>query len=199
MIDSNASAATRSPPGRRWYIIAAIIAILGWTATVVFLVSRLSDSTGSMIRALVPGQVDIVLKEPGTYTIFHEYESTLDGRVYHVGDVSGLNIRVRSQTAGQDISLRSATGSRYRAMSNAGRSLFDFNVEAPGAYQIVASYDGGRKEPQTVLAIGHGFVGALVMTILGALAMAFVSMGAAIAIAVVVFLKRRRARLAGNT
>jgi hypothetical protein len=198
MIHSNASA-TRSPPGRRWYVIAAIIAILGWTAMVVFLVSRLSDLTGGMVRAVVPGQVDVVLKEPGTYTIFHEYESTLDGRVYHVGDVSGLNIRVRSQTGGQNIPLRSATGGRYRAMSNAGRSLFDFNVEAPGAYQIVASYDGGRKEPQTVLAIGHGFAAGLVMTTVGALAMAFASMGAAIAIAVVVFIKRRRARLAGST
>jgi hypothetical protein len=82
--------------------------------------------------------------------------------------------------------------------SHAGRSLFDFEVKEPGVYQVVASYDGGRKEPQTVLAIDRGFVGDLVMTILGSLAMAFTGMGIAIAIAVVVFIRRRRARLAGK-
>jgi hypothetical protein len=163
-----------------------------------FLVSRIGDSTGRMMRVLVPGQTDLLLKEPGTYTIFHEYQSTFEGRVYHVESVSGLRVTVR--TGGATVPLvASKTSTRYSVASVAGRSLFDFEARAPGTYQISATYDGGRKEPQTVLAIDRGFVGGLIMTILGAMAIAFGGMGIAVAIAVVVFIKRRRAQRAAGS
>jgi hypothetical protein len=182
------------PPGRRWYVVAAIVALAGWVAMAVFLASRLGDSTGRMMRVLVPGQTDLMLKEAGTYTIYHEYESTFEGRVYHVTSVSGLNITVRARPSGEVVPLQSTMNTRYRIGSTAGRSLFDFEVRAPGSYQISATYGDGRKEPQTVLAVDRGFVGSLAITILGAIAMAFAGTGAAIAIAVIVLVKRRRAR-----
>jgi hypothetical protein len=191
MAHAGDSAAGRAP-GRRWYVVAAVIALAGWTGMALFLVSRIGDSTGRMMRVLVPGQADLVLKEPGAYTIFHESQSTFEGRVYDVAEVSGLRIAVRAGGANVPL-VASKANTRYRVGSYAGRSLFDFEVRTPGTYQISASYDGGRKEPQTVLAVDRGFVGDLVMTILGALAMAFGGMGIAVAISVVVFLKRRRA------
>ena len=104
-----------------------------------------------------------------------------------------FNITVR--TGGANVPLAaSKTSTRYSVGSTAGRSLFDFEARTPGTYQISATYDGGRKGPQTVLAIDRGFFGSLVMTILGAMAMALAGMGIAIAIAVVVFIKRRRAK-----
>jgi hypothetical protein len=190
MANADSSAGGRVP-GRLWYVLAAVIALGAWAAMALFLVSRISDSTARMTRVLVPGQTDLVLKEPGTYTIFHEYQSTFEGRVYDVANVSGLIITVRA--GGAVIPLVATSGTRYRVGSRAGRSLFDFDVRTPGTYQVSASYDGGRKEPQTVLAIDRGFVGDLVMTILGALALALGGMGIAVAISVVVFLKRRRA------
>ncbi len=95
--------------------------------------------------------------------------------------------------------VASKTNTRYSVASTAGRSLFDFEARTPGTYQISATYDGGRKEPQTVLAIDRGFVGGLIMTILGAMAIAFGGMGIAVAIAVVVFIKRRRAQRAAGS
>ena len=193
-----AASVTQRPPGRRWYLVAALIALAGWIAMALFLVSRIGDSTSGMMRLLAPGQVEIYVKEPGTYTIFHEYQSTFEGRVYDVATVSGLSVAVRTVPGGEEVPLSTASGTRYRVGSYAGRSLFNFEARAPGTYRIAASYDGGRKEPQTVLAIDRGFVGDLVLTILGALAMAFAGMGAAIAISIVVFVKRRRARLAAG-
>ena len=164
----------------------------------VFLVSRIGNSTSRMMRVLVPGQEEIYVKEPGTYTIFHEYQSTFEGRVYDVAEVSGLSVAVRTVPGGEEVPLSTASGTRYRVGSNAGRSLFNFEARAPGTYRIAAAYDGGRKEPQTVLAIDRGFVGDLVLTILGALAMAFAGMGAAVAISVLVFVKRRRAHMSAG-
>jgi len=189
---------TQHPPGRRWYVVAALIAIAGWAAMAVFLVSRIGDSTDRMMRVLVPGQQEIYVKEPGTYTIFHEYQSTFEGRVYDVATVSGLSVAVRTVPGGEEVPLSTASGTRYRVGSSAGRSLFNFEARTPGTYRISAAYDGGRKEPQTVLAIDRGFVGDLVLTILGALAMAFAGMGAAVAISVLVFVKRRRARMSAG-
>jgi hypothetical protein len=94
------------------------------------------------------------------------------------------------------IPLQNAVGSRYNFGAQSGRSLFDFVVPAAGTYEISAAYDGGRQQPQTVLAIDRGFVADLILTILGALAMAFTGMGTAAAIAIIVFIKRRRAKRA---
>jgi hypothetical protein len=160
------------------------------------MVSRLGGWAERMMRVVVPGQADLTLKESGTYTIFHEHQSTVDGRVYSVHTVSGLKISVRARPSGQVIPLQNAVGSRYSVRAQAGRSLFDFVVPAAGTYEISAAYDGGRAQPQTVLAIDRGFVGDLILTILGAIAMAFAGMGTAAAIAVVVFIKRRRAKRA---
>jgi hypothetical protein len=195
MTHHNPSTTVR-PPGRRWYVVAAVAAVVGWTAMGVFMVSRLGGSAGRMMRVVVPGQADLSLKEPGTYTIFHEYQSTFEGRAYSVDAVSGLKITVRARPSGQVLPLQNAVGSSYSVGAQAGRSLFDFVVPAAGTYEISAAYDGGRQQPQTVLAIDRGFIGDLILTILGALAMAFAGMGTAIAIAVVVFTKRRRAKRA---
>ncbi len=137
-----------------------------------------------------------MLNEPGTYTIFHEHHSTFEGRVYRVDTVSGLKITVRARSSGQVMPLQNAIGSRYTVGTQAGRSLFDVVIPAAGTYEISAAYDGGRQQPQTVLAIDRGFVGDLIVTILGALAMAFTGTGVATAIVVVVFIKRRRAKRA---
>jgi hypothetical protein len=197
MTHRDVSASGRAP-GRRWYVVAAIVALAGWLAMALFLVARLSDSTGRMMRVLAPGQTDLILKEAGTYTIHHEFASTFEGRVYNVSSVSGLEIKIRARPGGAEIPLQGALQSRYSVGATAGRSLFDFEIPAPGTYQISATYSDGRSQPQTVLAIDRGFVGELVLTILGALAMAFAGTGIAVAIAVVVASRRRRARVAAR-
>jgi ABC-type sugar transport system permease subunit len=196
MIEHEVSSAMGHPPGRHWYAVAALIALATWIAVPMFLVSRLGDAADRMTRVLAPGQADLMLKEPGTYTIFHEYRSTFEGRVYDVATVSGLAITVRSQPDGQDIPLNRASGSRYSIVGRAGRSLFNFEARTPGTYRISAAYDGGRKEPQTVLAIDREFIGDLTWTIVWTVMMGLVGMGTAITMAVLVFIKRRRAQQA---
>jgi hypothetical protein len=184
------------PPGRIWYLLAVLIAIAGWIGMVMVLVAGLSGSTDRMMRILAPGQSELALDESGTYTIFHEYRSILNGRVYNVDSVSGLQVVVREKASGATLALSSTTGSNYSVGSYHGRSLFSFEARKPGVYLLSASYDDGRKQPQTVLAIARGFVGALIGTILGALASAFGGMALAITLFIVVFIKRKRARQA---
>jgi hypothetical protein len=190
------SAPAASAPGCFWYFIALVVAIAGWVGMGLILFSGISSMAGQMKRVLVPGQAELKLDKPGTYTIFHEHQSTMNGRVYNVENVSGLQITVRALPGGTVVPLTRGASSNYSYSGHAGRSLFNFEVRQPGTYQIIGAYSDGRKEPQTVLAISSGFLGGLIGTILGALAMAFGGMGLAIAIFVIVFIKRRRARQA---
>jgi hypothetical protein len=163
----------------------------------IFLASRLGGSAERMIRVLVPGETEIRLNEPGTYTIFHEHQSTFEGRVYNVENISGLEITVRPSVGGAALPLKGGTATNYSVGSRSGRSLFQFEVTASGAYRVAGTYPTGRQQPQTVLAIDRGFVGELLLTIFGGLAIAFGSMAIAIVMIVVVFIRRRRARRAG--
>jgi hypothetical protein len=185
-------AATR-PPGRRWYIVAILIAIAGWAAMAVLLVSRLSGSADRMMRVVVPGEIELRLNEPGSYTIFHEYRSNFEGTVYSVENIPPLEITVRSRASGAALPLTDTTSSRYSVGSREGRSLYQFEVPSAGAYQLVATYSTGRTQPQTVLAIDRGFVGDLLVTILGGLLFGLGGMVAAIVMSIVVFRRRRRA------
>ena len=183
----------KRPPGRRWYALAIVIAIAGWVGMAMLLVSRLSVSADRMIRVVVPGEIELRLNEPGNYTIFHEYRSTFEGRVYNVESIPPLEITVRSRASGAALPLRNTTAASYTVGNRSGRSLYHFEAASPGAYQLTATYADGRRQPETVLSIDRGFVGELLLTILASLAMAFGGMLLAIALFVVVFRRRRQA------
>ncbi|MCY1458748.1 hypothetical protein D9M71_761590 [compost metagenome] len=81
----------------------------------------------------------------------------------------------------------------YSLGGRQGEAINVFDVEQAGAYRISADYDGAAG-PQTVIAVGQGFMGRLFTTILSALGAAFLGMILAAAVVVGVYLARRRAR-----
>jgi len=181
-------------PGRSWYWIAAAIFVIGAGAAAIFLWSRLAGLEGQLTRVLVPGTTDVALAEPGTYTIFHERVSVLDGRYYTTDSVSGLTVAVTAIPADTPVALTvPGASTSYEIAGRSGASILAFEIAEPGSYRLSAGYDDGRQEPKTVLAIGQGFVAKLFGIILGGLGIGFVSAGIAIAIAVVTYLKRRTA------
>jgi hypothetical protein len=93
-------------PGRVWYFIAALIFLAGLAAMLTLMVEQLSGIGSRMIQVIVPGQSELTLDKAGTYTIFHEYRSTVGTRVFAVETVSGLSVTVRSKATGEDILLQ---------------------------------------------------------------------------------------------
>jgi hypothetical protein len=75
-------------------------------------------------------------------------------------------------------------------------AVLDFAIDQAGVYELSAAYPEGREGPEVVLAIGQGFTRGILMAVFGGLATVFGSMGAAVAIAVITFLKRMRAERA---
>ncbi len=171
-----------------------MIVLLGWGAMEATLALRTRAAVDRMIRSVVPGDAELVLEEPGTYTIFHEYRSVVDGRAYSVSGVSGLLIDVRALPGGDELMLEGAPGLAYESGDEAGRSLFKFEIAKPGRFHLVTSYDDGRTEPRTVVTIAHDFVADRTMTRRIAETFAFGSIALAAVITLTVLRRRRVAR-----
>jgi hypothetical protein len=182
-------------PGRWLYGLAALIFVAGWALFVVILWKSLSGIGEGLHQVVVPGTVELNLAKPGSYTIFHEYESVVGNRIYSSSrGVPGLECTLRSKATGARVELsRSLSNSTYSMPSRSGVSLLDFRIEHPGIYVLSASYPEGQEGGEVVLAVGQGFGLRMVTGILGSLAVVFGCIGLSIALAAYTGVKRYQA------
>jgi hypothetical protein len=182
---------------RKWYAVAAIVLVIGGGIAGWLFLSGLAAARSALTWVVVPGSAVVTLDEPGSYTIFHEPESVVDGRIYSSQSVSGLRVTLTSEATKASVPLASPRGSlRYSFGGHEGVSVFAFDIAEPGRYRLAGDFPGGQTEPATVLAIGHAPIGRLFGTLFGAIAAALVAVPGAIAIAGITFTNRQRARRA---
>jgi hypothetical protein len=180
-------------PGRIWYLVAIAIFLIGMAAMAAFLITRLMSMDSGLTRFVVPGDETLTL-DAGNFTIFHEPQGVIDGKIYAGGSLSGLTVTVTGPGGG-DVPLSAAGSGRYSFGGHTGFAVFDFTAASAGAYVIAGRYADNAPGPQTVLAVGAGFLSGLLTTIFGSLAIAFGGAIIAAIIAVRVLIKRRRAGL----
>jgi hypothetical protein len=169
--------------GRKWYVVALCLLLTGAAGAGWILRSGLSGSDNSLIRTIVPGSTVLTLNEPGSYTIFYEMESVIDGRVFSPQDITGLRVGITSEDSGVKIPLkRTLTKARYSFPGHQGISILSFDIAQPGRYRLDTAYPDNRSEPQAVLAVGDGFVGQLLGTMFGAFGLGLLGCGGALAL-----------------
>ena len=177
-------------PGRRWYLVAALVLLGGMALFAQVLIARLNDLGGELRQLVVPGTHDLALGEAGEYTIFHERVSVVGGEAF-AGPISGLRVTVTGP-GGEAVPVGAPGASMTYALGGrSGVAIFGFRIERPGTYRLAATYADGRAEPRAVLAVGRDFLGQLVGAILTGLAIGFGTLALAVTIAVVTFVKRR--------
>jgi hypothetical protein len=157
-------------------------------------------------QVIMPGSSDITLQQTGKYTIFYEYRSMVGNRIYSTGEnIPGIIVNIVSKGTGDGIPLSStSTNSSYSLGSRSGIGLFDFDIDEPGIYELSASYPAvqGQQEEQRqeiILAVIHSSVierifGSIMGTVASAMAIVFVPFIVGVAIIIITFLKRRKAR-----
>ena len=158
---------TERKPGRVFYLLAVMPAICGIVTMVVLLATKLPALDDGLEQIVVPGARDLVLK-PGDHTVFLEFRSVVDGRVYVVQDVGGLAVKVQAAD-GTPVATRTPSGSStYTFGGRQGQSIQVFRIERAGIYRVSADYDG-VVGPQTVIAVGQGFMTGMFAVVLSAL------------------------------
>ena len=177
-----------------WFVVAGLIALAGFAGALFYLMPRLGAADARMMRVVVPGNAVLVLDKPGPYTIYHERKSTVDGRYYASDAVNGLSLRLTDEATSAPIKLAEPTMSaNYTIGNRSGASIFAFTIDRPGRYRLVATLASGRSEPQAVLAIAQGMLGAMFGLIFGTIAIAFAGLGVAGAIVLAVLWRRSKA------
>lgn len=184
-------------PSRWYYALAAVVLVIGVVGMVALLLSGLADLEGHLQRVILPGRHELTLAEPGGYTVFLEHQSVMEGRVYSTDarSLSNLKVTLISARSGDAIPLEPpAAKSTYSMGGRSGVSVLRFEIESPGPYVLTGRYPSGAKGPEAVFAVGHGFLGKLLVTIFSCLGILFSSVLLCVALVLVVFLKRRKAR-----
>lgn len=177
-----------------WFVVAGLFALAGFAGAAFYLMPRLETVEARLIRVVVPGSTVLVLDKPGTYTIYHEERSVVDGRYYASESIEGLRVGLTAEASGAAVKLTEpSTNSSYSIGNRKGTSMFAFTIDKPGGYRLTAGLANGRTEPKAVLAIAQGVMAALFSLIFGTLAIAFGGIGVAGAIVVVTLWQRSKA------
>jgi hypothetical protein len=159
--------ASQNSPNKWFYVLGIIIILAGTISSAFLLISEFGKITGESKQIIVPGSSDLMLPTIGTYTVFYENQSVVDGKIYVTGeDISGLEIKVINKTTGSKIETYLPSGSTsYSIGGRTGKSILAFNINQSGIYQLSANYSKGRSGPEIVLAIATFNILSAAMTI----------------------------------
>lgn len=174
------------------YWLAPIPVVLGLALAGWLVWSEIAALQNALVRFVVPGTSVLTLDEPGTYTIYHEADSVVDGKLYSAPNIAGLSVSVTAEDSGQPIAVAApGVSSTYSINGRRGKSVLAFTITTPGRYRLSAQYANGAGEPQTVLAVGRGFFGRLLGTIAGVLAATSAGFAASLVLVLTTYFRRR--------
>lgn len=180
-------------PSKVLYVISGLILLCGVSFFVYLLITGISSSIGNInIQVVVPGTEIIEIKETGKYTIFYEHSSVIDGKVYKTNSINGLICSLKNVETGELIKLNSSlANSSYALAGREGKGIFSFDINKTGEYEFKGWYESGNGE-EVVLAIGKGFAGSLVRTILLSIVTLLITIGMSVIIFIYTLTRRKR-------
>jgi hypothetical protein len=156
-ISQPASAGQRIRPGRRLYLVAGLTLVLS-VALVVHAGSLSFGPPESPTRVTAPGTTEIMLAEPGAYTISYEHQRAGHEPLNSIpSEVSSMHLGLTSTTASAPVFIHALAGdSVYSAGSTVDVAIAEFNVDHPGTYALSSSYSNGQSGQPVVLRVARG-------------------------------------------
>jgi hypothetical protein len=172
-------------PVRAWYVIAVLISLVGGCGVAGLGLWRAYDKVTTFPRAAMPGELRVPL-ERGSYTIFWEPRSVVDGEAFMSQQA---NVRCKlARTDGHAAALSTGGVSvSYSMGSYQGKSMFDADVDEDGDYTLTCVTDDGAR---VVMAIGQGLGTTIALSIVCGIG----GFAAGVVIFLVVYFRRRKAR-----
>lgn len=163
-----------SEPRLSWfyYLFAPLAMLLAIGSFVVLLFGGLKSVDRSLTRVIVPGKTRVHLEKPGWYTVFYEYRSEVDGRLFDTGEQApAMQCNLARANIGAKVVLqRPATNANYRMNRFAGYSVLGFQADAAGECDFSCDFQPGISGEQVVLAIGTGVTAQIFKMVISGLA-----------------------------
>ena len=98
-------------PSRLFYALGTAAIVSGAVVLGVLLFTKLPNLAPD-IQVVVPGIHEIQLSEAGSYTIFYEYRSLVDGRIFASGQsLSDMSVQLRAKDGPATLGLSTPSGS----------------------------------------------------------------------------------------
>lgn len=155
-----------------YYLFAPLAMLLAIALFVALLFGGLKSVDRSLTRVIVPGKTRVQLAKPGWYTIFYEYRSEVDGRMFDTGQQPpAMQCNLARGDTGAKVALqRPATNANYTMTHSAGYSVLAFQSNAAGEYDFSCDFQPGYSGEQVVLAMGTGIPAQIFKMVLSGLA-----------------------------
>jgi len=152
------SKAGASPPKRwrQWIPPLAMVLFGGaiWIGLFVYMLSTKISELSDYHRLVVPGEMEIALHDPGTYRLYFESRSRVDGRDYAASSLPRDMLFILIASDGQETTLTPFSGtSTYEFGHYQGEVLGVFHVANPGNYTLRAWSSSGRTSSPAVVAL----------------------------------------------
>lgn len=150
------------------YKLTIFIFAIGIILFTTFLVYNLVNLSNSIQRVTIPNTTILTLNETGKYTIFYEYNDDVDFK-----DVKDININLLDKDTNKKLDISKVSfGSNYSFGGHKGKSIFQFNIDKPGLYELSTPNYYGDKGNIT-LGIVNEFTSKILITVLGSLGILF--------------------------
>ena len=178
-------------PSWLWFLAAGLILVAGIAAAVGILIGGIAGAANSLQRMIVPATRTMTFDEPGRYGIYHEHHSVLKGRTFRQwpGQID-FEATVTRLSDGTQIPVEGSTiNTTYGWGQRKGQSIFQFDIEQAGQYEIVVGADD-----EAVVAIGRSITGTILFAIFGPMGVCFASFVLGLVVTIVTIVRMSRYR-----
>src|SRR5882672_852263 len=169
-------------PSRWSYISPPLILILSVGGFASWIWHGITSLNQELTRIVVPGETTLRFHRVGTYTVFYER----NGRMHCI---------LTEIRTGKDVALVSpSTNTNYSFGDMSGRAISQFDVTAPGDFNLNCWYTSEKSQEKVVFAIGEGAAGKIWVIVLPALGFVAIGLALSVGIFALILIKKSKVR-----
>jgi hypothetical protein len=199
-MSNQANMPAKLKPSGIWYLIGSLLIAVGIAGFITLLVvglQRTSKAVDNFARFVVPKEgteAKIRVDQPGTYTLYYEFQSKVDGVTYKAAQDVPADLKIVAKTeVGDELPVTPApTEVNFSFSGTAGHSVSSVRIPAPGTF--VVRVTGGNATAPYVVSMGKGVLGRLAGYVLGGLAIGAIGGLGGLATLIVTGVRRRNNR-----
>jgi hypothetical protein len=175
-------------PGRKWYIIAALMILAGVFLIPAAIVIPLL-SAPKPVPFIVPGSHPFNLTTPGEFVLWHNYDTIFEGKTFSSNALpGGLQMQLSNITARTVVPLVPNQSTTVSSRSDARRSVATFTVTNSGQYLL--SVQGAA--PEMVFSFGKAMFANMAAGVIATIVLAPTLLISGLAIGVWALITRQR-------